>query len=105
VEICAADRSLLKRFLDPQTNARVDDWGGTLAARSRLLRDALRVVRDAVHEEFVVGVRTSIAGDEAWLLGGLLRESGADYIHFVGEIDPELVHALAPSVVADRRIQ
>ncbi len=53
---------LLGQFLSPHTNKRNDDYGGSLANRTRLLIEVLDAVRAEVGSELIVGMR--ITGDE-----------------------------------------
>ncbi|WP_240319951.1 oxidoreductase [Rhodococcus jostii] len=62
VEIVASHGYLPAQFLNPRTNLRTDDYGGSAENRLRFLRAALASVRAAVGREFVVGIR--ISGDE-----------------------------------------
>jgi mycofactocin system FadH/OYE family oxidoreductase 2 len=62
---------LLENFLSPLTNRRTDGYGGPLENRTRLAREVLRAVRDAVGPDFIIGVRHS--GDH-FVPGGLSRE-------------------------------
>lgn len=62
VEVHGGHGFLVGAFLSPMTNLRSDDYGGDLEGRTRLAREVLRSVRDAVGPEFVIGMR--ISGDE-----------------------------------------
>ncbi len=62
---------LLENFLSPLANRRRDEYGGSLENRTRLAREVLRAVRDAVGPDFIIGVRHS--GDH-YVPGGLTRE-------------------------------
>ncbi|MDF3215029.1 MULTISPECIES: FAD-dependent oxidoreductase [Mesorhizobium] len=62
---------LLGQFLSPLINFRQDDYGGSLENRLRLTFDVLNGVRDAVGDEFIIGLR--ITGND-FLKGGLSRE-------------------------------
>jgi mycofactocin system FadH/OYE family oxidoreductase 2 len=62
---------LLENFLSPLTNRRTDGYGGSLENRTRLVREVLHAVRDAVGPDFIIGVRHS--GDH-FVPGGLSRE-------------------------------
>lgn len=48
VEIHAAYGYLLSQFLSPLANRRIDEWGGSLQNRARLLLDVVRAVKAAV---------------------------------------------------------
>ncbi len=57
VQIHAAHGFLLSQFLSPLFNKRTDDYGGSAAARMRLLLEVVEAVRNAVDPSFVVGVK------------------------------------------------
>jgi 2,4-dienoyl-CoA reductase-like NADH-dependent reductase (Old Yellow Enzyme family) len=59
VEIVASHGYLPAQFLNPHTNRREDEYGGSLANRARMLRETVAAVRAAVGPDFVVGVRIS----------------------------------------------
>ena len=59
IEIHAAYGRLLAQFLSPLSNYRDDEYGGSLSARMRLIRQVLRRVRAEVGEQFPLGFRIS----------------------------------------------
>jgi 2,4-dienoyl-CoA reductase-like NADH-dependent reductase (Old Yellow Enzyme family) len=59
VEIHGAHGYLFTQFLSATQNRRVDEWGGPLEHRARLLRETPRAVRARVGRQFAVGVRLS----------------------------------------------
>ena len=61
VEIHAAHGYLVSQFLSPLANLREDEWGGSLANRSRLLLEIVRAVRARVGKTFGVGVKLNSA--------------------------------------------
>ena len=89
VEIHAGHGYLLAQFLSPVLNLREDRYGGDLDNRSRLLREVLCAVRDAVSPDFVVGVRLSDSADPRILdmadvgrVAARLRDEGLiDYVN------------------------
>ena len=62
VEIHAGHGYLPQQFLSPYSNLRTDRYGGSLENRMRFSVEIIDAVREAVGEDFVVGLRTS--GDE-----------------------------------------
>ena len=62
VEVVASHAYLPAQFLNPATNLRTDQYGGSFDGRLLFLREALRRVRAATDPGLVVGVRVS--GDE-----------------------------------------
>jgi 2,4-dienoyl-CoA reductase-like NADH-dependent reductase (Old Yellow Enzyme family) len=59
VEIHGAHGYLVCQFLSPDINRRDDDYGGSLAGRSRFLFDIVEGVRAACGSQFSLGVRLS----------------------------------------------
>ncbi|MEO7331281.1 MAG: NADH:flavin oxidoreductase [Minicystis sp.] len=89
VELHGAHGYLLGQFLSA-LNTRSDGWGGDLAARARLIREATRAVRAAVPASFLVGVRLSpedfgnargLDLDETLSVAKWLCEDGLDFLH------------------------
>ncbi len=68
IELVASHGLLLAQFLNPTTNLRADNYGGSPENRMRFLADCLAVVRKQVGDDLVVGMRISIEEVEA---GGL----------------------------------
>jgi 2,4-dienoyl-CoA reductase-like NADH-dependent reductase (Old Yellow Enzyme family)/thioredoxin reductase len=90
VEIHAAHGYLPCQFLSPLTNRRTDGYGGSLANRTRFLREALAAIRAEVGPDYPVGVRLSgsegIAGgiqpDEARQTAEILEAAGlVDFVN------------------------
>ncbi len=61
VQIHAAHGYLISQFLTPLVNKRTDKWGGSLENRSRLLREVIIAVRQAVGDDFPIGVKLNSA--------------------------------------------
>ncbi len=61
VQVHSAHGYLLSEFLSPRVNLRDDEWGGSLANRSRLLLECVRAVRKAVGADFAVSVKLNSA--------------------------------------------
>jgi 2,4-dienoyl-CoA reductase (NADPH2) len=57
VEIAAHKGYLIHQFLNPGTNRRNDEYGGSTEKRFRLLHDIVKAVRKAVGEDYLIGVR------------------------------------------------
>ncbi len=62
VEIVSSHGYLPAQFLNPATNLRTDEYGGSTQGRLLFLRETIRRVRAATQPGFVVGIR--ISGDE-----------------------------------------
>ena len=67
IEIHAAHGYLLHQFLSPLSNLREDDYGGSLAGRARLLREAVAAVREVWPAPRPLFVRVSATD---WVEGG-----------------------------------
>ncbi|WP_444903160.1 NADH:flavin oxidoreductase/NADH oxidase family protein [Microbulbifer sp. CnH-101-E] len=61
IQIHAAHGYLINQFLSPHHNRRNDQWGGTLENRLRFLREVYSAIREAVGEDFPVGVKLNSA--------------------------------------------
>jgi 2,4-dienoyl-CoA reductase-like NADH-dependent reductase (Old Yellow Enzyme family) len=61
VEIHGANGYLLDQFLTEHTNARLDEWGGSLQKRLRLALEISRAIRRAVGTSVPLGIRISQA--------------------------------------------
>ncbi|MGH3212045.1 MAG: FAD-dependent oxidoreductase [Trebonia sp.] len=90
VEVVASHGYLPSQFLNPATNLRTDEYGGTQAGRLRFLREAFESVRRHCGPGFVTGLRISLderdpAGlpaDIAFAASvALAREGLADYLN------------------------
>lgn len=62
VELQCSHSSILRAFLSPLTNRRADAYGGSPAARARLLLHVVDAVRQAIGPDLALGVR--LCGDE-----------------------------------------
>jgi 2,4-dienoyl-CoA reductase (NADPH2) len=90
VEIHGAHGYLLSSFLSPASNARTDEYGGTLENRARLLCDVIRAVKARVGGDLAVWVRldavefasrTGSRLEDAQRSAELAEAAGADAIH------------------------
>ncbi len=75
VEIQASQASIQRAFLARHTNHRTDAYGGDLAGRSRLLRETVTAVREALGDEAIIGVR--LGADEGVPGGITVAETAA----------------------------
>ncbi len=82
VQIHAAHGYLISQFLSPFFNHRDDAYGGSLAGRSRLLRDIYAAVRASVGEDYLVMVKIN-ASD--FLEPGLTPEEMMDVVADLAE--------------------
>ena len=87
VEVHAAHGYLVHQFLSPLSNTRVDEWGGTLENRARLLLEIVRAVRAEVGEAMPLFVRFSATDwtpggwdeDQTATVAGWASDAGADF--------------------------
>lgn len=59
IEVTASKGYMIHQFLNPATNRRKDEYGGSVENRFRLLREIVLRVREAVGADFLFGVRLS----------------------------------------------
>jgi 2,4-dienoyl-CoA reductase-like NADH-dependent reductase (Old Yellow Enzyme family)/thioredoxin reductase len=67
VEVVASHGYLPAQFLNPRTNRRTDEYGGSFDNRLRFLREVLERARSATEGELAVGLRVSLGEDVAGL--------------------------------------
>ncbi len=60
VELVASHGYLPSQFLNPVSNRRVDDYGGSFDNRLRFLAEVLQMIRERIPSRTVVGLRMSI---------------------------------------------
>lgn len=99
IQIHAAHGYLVSQFLSPLTNHRQDEWGGPLEGRARFLRMVVRAAREAVGENFPIGIKLGACDDDPaglkieetlqvakWLATSKewLEEDGLDFIEISG---------------------
>lgn len=85
VQIHAAHGFLLSQFLSPLFNKRIDEYGGTIDYRMRLLLETIEEVRAAVGPTFPIAVKLN-SSDQ--LEGGLTNE---DALKVVAALDKSTV--------------
>lgn len=71
VEVHAGHGYLLQQFMSPLTNQRTDRYGGSVEARIRLTREAIRRVKEVVGDRLALGLRIS---SNEFTPGGLATE-------------------------------
>ena len=80
VEIHGAHGYLLAQFMSKLTNKRVDQYGGNLTNRARIVCEIIKGIKEACGEEYPVCVRTS--GDEAVEGGNSIQDAAAQAMLF-----------------------
>ncbi len=93
IELHGANGYILDQFLTDYTNQRSDEYGGSTENRLKLLVEVSKAVREAVGQNYTVGIRISQgkvndythkwAGKEkdAEIIFSQLGQAGLDYIH------------------------
>ncbi len=114
IELHAGHGYLLDEFLSPSTNSRIDDWGGSLVNRARLLCEVIAEIRSRVGKAFPLWIRINaierhkIDGeqfDDQLAAIGLAVEAGVDAVHVTaysstdvatGPTDSYIPHVVGP---------
>lgn len=91
VEIkAAAHDGLLRSFVSPHFNRRVDDYGGTFENRMRLPLQVVRAVREEIGEDYPLGLRICLDEFTPWgydldyglrIVAAFLEGSSPDYLN------------------------
>jgi 2,4-dienoyl-CoA reductase-like NADH-dependent reductase (Old Yellow Enzyme family) len=92
IQIHAAHGYLLSQFLSPKSNQRSDQYGGTLADRSRVVLEVLRRAREVVGRDYPVFIKLNsedfvdggFSVEDMLELAGLLEEAEIDAIELSG---------------------
>jgi 2,4-dienoyl-CoA reductase-like NADH-dependent reductase (Old Yellow Enzyme family) len=92
VQIHAAHGYLISEFLSPRVNQRMDDWGGSLQNRARLLLDTVRAVRAKTGPDFAISVKLNSAdfqhggfsNEECLIVVEWLNAAGIDLLEISG---------------------
>jgi len=109
VEISAYSGHLLDEFLSPRHNHRADEYGGSLENRMRFPLMVIDAVREAVGDDFIVGVRMSfdemlpddsgiIPGD-ALQIAAAMQRAGLDFFSVIrgnADTDYQLAKVIPP---------
>lgn len=87
IELQCSHSSIVRGFLSPATNKRVDDYGGPLANRARLLVEIVAAVHKVIGNRLALGVR--ICGDELIEGGTTIDEAVeiATIVEATGHVD------------------
>lgn len=91
IELHAAHGYLLHQFMSPLSNHRTDEYGGSFENRIRLTLEVFQAIKQAVPQDFPVGIRISATdwmdGIDSWDvessigLSKALEQLGSVYIH------------------------
>jgi 2,4-dienoyl-CoA reductase-like NADH-dependent reductase (Old Yellow Enzyme family) len=101
VELHAAHGYLMHEFLSPLTNQRTDRYGGSLANRSRLLREVVTAVREVWPEDRPLLVRISATD---WAEGGWTLEEAVEVCAGLPELGVDLVDVSSGGNVPQQQI-
>lgn len=82
VEVHAAHGFLLSSFLSPSMNKRTDEYGGSTANRCRYVLEVAQAIRDAVGDDFPIGLRFNF---EEFLADGIDEKEGERILATVDE--------------------
>lgn len=97
VEIHGGHGYLLSSFVSPRSNRRVDEYGGSVENRARIVIDVLHAMRAAVGSDFAiwckldsreVGRESGITIEDAKRTARMVQEAGADAITVTTYHDP-----------------
>ncbi|SCU93785.1 LADA_0G04896g1_1 [Lachancea dasiensis] len=109
VEIHSANGYLLNQFLDPISNKRNDEYGGSIENRARFTLEVFDAIADAIgHDK--VGIRFSPYGTFGTMSGGAEPLIIAQYAYVIGELErraqskkgPAYLHVVEPRVTTPR---
>jgi len=89
VEIMGSEGYLINQFICQRTNKRNDNWGGSFENRSRLPKEIMKAVREAVGKDFIIIYRLSMLDlvedgntlEEVIELGKAVEQLGATIIN------------------------
>jgi anthraniloyl-CoA monooxygenase len=88
LELHCAHGYLLSSFLSPLANARVDSYGGSLAARARFPLEVFDACRAAWPSERPISVRISATD---WVAGGFTPDDGVEFARMLAEHGCDIV--------------
>lgn len=88
VQIHAGHGFLLSQFLSPLFNHRQDKYGGSIAARCRIIVEIIDKVRDAVGNSFPVGIKINSTDQ---LEGGLTQDDALEAIRILDNTSIDLI--------------
>lgn len=98
VEIHAAHGYLLHQFLSPVSNARQDEYGGSLENRMRLPLRVAKAVRDAFPPEKPMLVRMTATD---WIEGGITLDEAKVFAKRLARLGTDLLDVTSGALAAD----
>jgi 2,4-dienoyl-CoA reductase-like NADH-dependent reductase (Old Yellow Enzyme family)/thioredoxin reductase len=105
VEIHGAHGYLINQFLSPRVNKRSDEYGGSLAGRSKFALEVVRRIRAKVGDDFTILFRMSADEylpdgatlNESMAVASMLQEAGVDCIDVTAGTQESLDMFVQPS--------
>jgi 2,4-dienoyl-CoA reductase-like NADH-dependent reductase (Old Yellow Enzyme family)/thioredoxin reductase len=86
VEISAGHGHLFHQFLSPQSNHRVDMYGGNLEGQTKFLKDVIEAVRQTCGPEFMIGLK--LPGEDG-MRGGIDLENAQKIVKAL--VTPDMI--------------
>ncbi|MFC1981245.1 NADH:flavin oxidoreductase, partial [Chloroflexota bacterium] len=104
VEIHAAHGYLVHEFLSPNSNRRIDEYGGDIRARARFAIKIIKRIREKVGGQFPIGIRVNGADhikggltlEDAKIFCLMIQEAGADLISVSAGVNGSYPVIVAP---------
>lgn len=88
VQIHGAHGYLVSQFLSPRHNQRDDQWGGSLENRMRFVVSVYRAIRNAVGEDFPIGIKLNSAD---FMKGGFSEEDSMQVVQTLANEGMDLI--------------
>ena len=88
VQIHAGHGFLLSQFLSPLFNHRIDEYGGSVEGRFRIVYEIIAAVRKAVGDAFPIGIKINSTDQ---LEGGLTEEDAMKMIAIIDQTSIDLI--------------
>lgn len=106
MEILVGAGYLLNRFLSPITNHRVDEYGGSLENRLRIILEIIAAAKKAAGEDFPIGVRLNVEEqmpgghtvEESKVVARTLESAGVKFINAYTGWHESRIPTVAPSL-------
>lgn len=92
IQVHAAHGFLLSNFLSPYTNKRIDEYGGSVENRSRIVMEIIEAIRKELGNSVVVDVRLSV---DEFIEGGLVPNDYAEIMPLIEKTGVHMINASA----------
>lgn len=89
VEIHAAHMYLLNQFMNPVSNHRTDEYGGSLENRFRLTREIIEGIRSACPRPFIISIRLGVLD---YTPGGTTLDEGVQFARWAEEAGVDMIN-------------